>query len=311
MSNRPVIWITEPIHADALDKLGAVTEILGPGPLPEARSDEVQAIIVRANMIDRTLCDRLPALRVVGKHGAGTDNIDLPLMAERGVEVFKTEGANAESVADLAVLHAMTLLRSPHRHDQALRKGRNGDDGVRVGYELSERRAGILGVGAIGRAVAKRLSDGFGAQVHGYDPVLPEHLWPETIVRKTDFDAFLAETDLLFLHLPLTPETHHLIDARALDQLCPGAFVVNCARGGIVDEAALAKAMRSGQIAGAASDVFESEPPPPDALLFADDLNFIGTPHIGASTQAGLRRTGMMIADKVLNALLLEKEVEL
>lgn len=308
MTARSVIWVAEPIHPEACQRLAREAEVLGPGPLPPERRNDVRAVIVRAHVVDRALIDGLPGLRVVGKHGAGLDNVDLPLMEDRGIQVFRTEGANAESVADLAVMHALTLLRSPFHHDRALRQGRNGDDAWRVGFELAERRIGILGMGAIGRAVAARLTGGFQARVLGHDPGLPEALWPGAMKRAADLDGFLSGTDLLFLHLPLLPETRHLIDARALARLRPGAFVVNCARGGIVEEPALAAALRSGHVAGAASDVFEQEPPAPDNPLFAEGLNFIGTPHLGGSTQAGLRRTGMIIAERVLQALAASEE---
>ena len=303
MQPRDVVWVTEPIHADAIAMLSEAVEIIGPGPIPDARRSDISALIVRAHAVDEALLNNLPALKVIGKHGTGTDNIDMEAADRRGLQVFRAEGANAESVADLAVLLALMLLRSPDLHDRALRRAGASSASIPSGFEVSERRIGILGMGAIGRAVASRLIGGFSANVAGYDPALPQELWPGTVRRKDDFEEFLTETDLLFLHLPLLPQTRNLIGEAELAALRPGSMIVNCARGGIVDEQVLAQALASGQIAGTASDVFEVEPPSPENPLLAGSGRFIATPHIGASTNAGLRRTGMIISQKVLNAL--------
>lgn len=303
MQRRNVVWVTEHIHADAIALLSDAAEVLGPGPIPDLRRADVSAVIVRAHPVDETLLSSLPNVKVIGKHGAGTDNIDMEVAKQRSLQVFRTEGANAKSVADLAVLLALMLLRSPDLHDRALRRAGSSPASIPGGFEVSERQIGILGMGAIGRAVASRLTGGFSADVGGYDPALPQELWPIAVRRHVDFVALLHETDLLFLHLPLLPQTRNLIGTSELAALRPGAVIVNCARGGIVDEQALAQALASGQVAAAASDVFEVEPPAPDSPLLACSGRFIGTPHIGASTNAGLRRTGMIICQKVLDAL--------
>lgn len=300
MTGRPCIWVTEPIHPDALALLDKAAERLGPGPIPEERMAQVDAVIVRTKRMDAAAIGTLPKLTVIGKHGAGLDNIEMAAAEMRGIGVFRAEGTNAASVADLSVLLALMLLRAPDLHDHALRRG---DQAGRIGFELSERSIGILGMGAIGREVAGRLVAGFKADVAGYDPALPDNVWPQGVHRYADPLALLGQTDLLFLHLPLLRETTGMIGAKQIALLKPGAFIVNCARGGIVDEAALAAALSSGQLAGAASDVFEDEPISPDNPLLHCGGRFIATPHIGASTAAGLRRTGMTIAIKVLDAL--------
>lgn len=303
MQRRNVIWVTEHIHPDAISLLATGAEVLGPGLIPDVRRKDVTALIVRAHPVDEPLLTSLPMLKVIGKHGSGTDNIDMDAAERRNLQAFRAEGANAESVADLAVLFAMLLLRSPDLHDQALKHGKAAREDIPDGFEVSERKIGILGMGAIGRAVASRLIGGFSANVGGYDPALPQDMWPGSVRRHDDVPALLQETDLLFLHLPLLPRTRNLIGKAELAILRRGAVIVNCARGGIVDEQALADALASGQIAAAASDVFEVEPPAPDNPLIAGSGRFIGTPHIGASTNAGLRRTGMIIGQKVLDAL--------
>lgn len=303
MQRRNVIWVTEYIHPDATALLATAAEVLGPGPIPDSRRNDVTALVVRAHAVNEPLLTSLPMLKVIGKHGAGTDNIDMDAAERRNLQVFRAEGANAESVADLAVLFAMLLLRAPDLHDQALKHGKPARADIPGGFEVSERQIGILGMGAIGRAVASRLIGGFSANVSGYDPALSPDMWPASVHRHDDVAALLQETDLLFLHLPLMPQTRNLIGKPELSALRPGAVIVNCARGEIVDEQALADALASGQIAAAASDVFEVEPPAPDNPLLVSAGRFIGTPHIGASTNAGLRRTGMIIGQKVLDAL--------
>lgn len=302
----PKIWVTEPIHDDAVALLAGSARLVGPGVAAKDLCDEdlalIDAIIVRAALIDRELIGRMPRLKVIGKHGAGTDNIDTDALSAAGAQLFSAPGTNAESVADLAVAFALMLLRAPDLHDRRLRSGATAAAQPPMGFELGEVTAGILGLGAIGRGVAERLRRGFGTEVIGYDPGLPEEAWPDGITRFIELGSLLAEAQVLFLHLPLLPQTLGLIGRAELETLPQGAFLVNCARGGVVDERALAEALKSGQLAGAASDVFEAEPPPPDHPLF-DAPRFIGTPHIGGFTNAGLRRTGILIAERVLDAL--------
>lgn len=302
MARRPLVWVTEQIHPEAMTILSSRAEVIGPGPAPEARMAEIDGMIVRAATVTPELLSRLPALKVVGKHGAGTDAIDVPALEAAGVVLFSTPGANADSVADLALAMALMLVRNPVENDAALRRGEKLGVEARTGYELSELRCGIVGLGAIGRGVARRLIAGFGARVTGHDPFLPEDRWPEAVARQSDLDRLLAATDLLFLHLPLVEQTRGLIGARELALMPKRAFLVNCARGGIVDETALALALSAGDLAGAASDVFEQEPPSPDNPLFAAP-HFIGLPHLGGQTHAALHRTGMTIVNQVLGAL--------
>lgn len=299
---RPVVWVTEHVHEDALQRLAESAEVLGPGEISDEDRVRVEGIVVRSTVVDQEFMDTLPALRAIGKHGAGTDTIDVDLAEERGIQVDRAAGANAESVADLAIGLALQLLRAPDRHDAALRDGGRVPEAERTGFELGERHCGIAGLGAIGSSVLRRLEP-FGPDVTAFDPGLADEDWPEGVGRAPDLQALLSWCDLVFLHLPLLPSTRHSIDAAALARMPAGAMIVNCARGGIVVEQDLADALASGHIAGAASDVFEQEPPSPYNPLFAEGLRFIGLSHQGAATHEGLRRTGLMIADKLLAAL--------
>lgn len=302
MVDRPTICVTEHIHPDAMARLAEIGNVIGPGPEADDWPARAEAVIVRSAPVSQEQLQRATRLRVIGKHGAGTDTIDVQAANAAGIPVLTAAGTNAESVADLAICLALNLLRAPDLHDAALRGGRMLAPRQRIGFELSELQAGILGMGAIGRAVAQRLVHGFGASVLAYDPMLPASDWPERVERAETVDDVLSRSGILFLHLPLLPETTHVLNERAFALMPRGSFVVNCARGGIVDEAALAEAIADGHIAGAASDVFEAEPPDPQHALFSAG-RFIGTPHIGGSTEAGLKRTGMLIAERVISEL--------
>ncbi|WP_404364285.1 hydroxyacid dehydrogenase [Marinobacter sp.] len=300
---RPTVCVVEPIHEDALSALRACVRLITPEENAMNRwVEEADAIIVRNNQISGTDIAAARKLKVIGKHGAGTDTIDIEEAARRGIPVLSTPGVNAASVADLAVAMAMSLARNLSGHTEALRAGTPLAGQKRIGFEMAELPPGIIGFGAIGRAVAQRLQTGFGAPVMAYDPFVPETAWPPEIARAQTVDALVRNSRLLFLHVGLSDETRGMIGADQLSAMPANSFLINCARGGVVDETALVNALTSGQLAGAASDVFEQEPPSPDHPLLQHP-GFIATPHIGASTEAGLRRTGLEVVNKVLAAL--------
>ena len=239
---------------------------------------------------------------MIGKHGAGTDNIDVEAARAAGVAVLSTPGLNAESVADLAVGFALSLVRDICGHTAALRAGapRTGDD--RIGHELSELPCGIFGLGAIGSAVARRLRLGFGCEVSAFDIATTDIASSEGVVRSRSLGELLAASRLVFVHVPLNESSRTALDEPMLRTMPRGSFLVNCARGGIVDEASLARCLADGHLAGAASDVFATEPPPADHPLLGCP-RFLATPHLGAATHRGLERVGLAIAHKVLDAL--------
>ncbi|PZX16492.1 D-3-phosphoglycerate dehydrogenase/(S)-sulfolactate dehydrogenase [Palleronia aestuarii] len=241
-----------------------------------------------------------PNLRVIGKHGAGVDAIDVEAAAARGIVVESTPGTNAGTVADLAIGFALALLRNIVPITLALRDGRSVDPSLRVGWDLGELEAGIVGFGATGQAVARRLVDGFGTKTMAYSPRLADAPPVSGVIRADSLDTLLRHSRIVFLHLPLIPETRNVINADALAAMPEGSYLINCARGGIVDEDALADALASGHLAGAASDVFAVEPPTPENPLLHQP-SFLAMPHLGASTNGGLERVGTEIVRKVLN----------
>lgn len=304
MTALPVVWVTEPIHEQALLQLSQQAKVVGPGPLPVEYKAQVQAIIVRAASLSATVLAELPALQVVGKHGAGVDNIATDFLAQHKIPLLTAAGFNADSVADLTVALALMLLRAPDVHDQHLRAAETAPliHGYVGGIELAQLSIGIVGMGAIGQAVAQRFAAGFGARVAGFDPFLPESRWPLGLARHSSLQELLTQSNLVCLHLPLSESTRLLIGAQELQWIPRGGFLVNCSRGGIVDELALADALKSGHLAGAASDVFATEPPDTQHPLFSAG-RFIATPHIGGATEAALFKTGSHIVNEVLAVL--------
>jgi D-3-phosphoglycerate dehydrogenase/(S)-sulfolactate dehydrogenase len=300
---KPVVCVLDEVHPAVFATLAASAEVLRPTDgAAERWVAEADAVIVRNSRITAEAIAAARHLKVIGKHGAGTDNIDSEAARKAGVEILTTPGLNAESVADLAVGMALALIRNIHGHTQALKHGRPLEGAARVGFEISELPVGIIGFGAVGRAVAHRLQRGFGATITAFDPGISDEDWPEEAKRSRDLKSLLRTSMLVFLHLPLVEETLGLIGEEALSAMPEGSFLVNCARGGIVDEHALAQALRSGHLAGAAADVFVIEPPLPSNPLLAID-SFLATPHLGASTNRGLERVGVGIAEKVIASL--------
>ena len=299
MSRRPLVHVLGNIHPSAVALLKRHADVLTDAdPFPS----DCDGIVVRTRAITAAEITACPNLKVIGKHGVGVDAIDVAAAAAAGIAVESTPGANAQSVADLAVGFALALIRNLVPITNALREGRAVEPHLRIGWDLGELPTGIVGYGAVGRAVARRLIGGFGATTTAYSPVRAGSEPQEGVGFAPNLAALLCESRIVFLHLPLTPKTRGMVDAAALASMPQGSYLVNCARGGIVDEAALAEALASGHLAGAASDVFAVEPPLPDNPLLRQP-NFLAMPHLGASTNGGLERVGVEIARKVLDVI--------
>lgn len=246
-----------------------------------AKGAEIAFII--GTGVDRELLAAAPHLRFVQKLGAGIDKIDRAACEERRVTVARLEAGNAIPVAEHTVLLMLAALRRLSYFD---RKTRGGawlkEEGRGVQRQLFGKRIGLVGFGAIGRQVAKRLR-GFDVEIVFYDPYPP----PEAVARefaavRLDLDELLATSDVISLHLPLSPETRNLLDARRISLMKEGATIVNCARGGLIDEVALAQALAASKIHAAGLDTFAVEPPGASELLSRDDV--IATPHLAGAT---------------------------
>jgi phosphoglycerate dehydrogenase-like enzyme len=221
----------------------------------------------------------VPELRLVSKYGVGLDMIDLDAARRHGVTVRWTPGVNRQAVAELTIAFMIGLCRAVVPLARELSEGNWRQPG---GRQLSSAVVGVLGCGAVGQTVA-RLCTAFGATVLAHDIRTYDRFYLETGVRPVALERLLSESDIVTIHLPLDRSTRGLMDARALALMKPSAFLVNTARGGIVDETALEAALRERRLAGAAADVFSVEPPGDVKLLSLP--NFIGTPHIGANTE--------------------------
>lgn len=259
---------------------------------------KIEGLIVRQGQIDESVIAASPRLRVIAKHGTGVDNIDLDAAARRGIPVLRALGANARSVAEHTIALAVALLKDLGRLDRAVKSGEWPKAGY-VGRDLTGTRLGLIGFGAIGREVAT-LAQALGMAVSVFDPYAAK--LPPDVVRETDLDVLLATADIVSLHCPLTTETRHLLNAERLGRMKPGAFLVNTARGDIVDEAALIEALRSGTIAGAGLDSFEAEPPAKDSPLWSLP-NIIVTPHTGGAAKGAMRAMAETAARHVVHVL--------
>ena len=258
------------------------------------------ALIVRgATKVTAEVIEHAASLRVVVRAGSGLDNIDQEAARGKGIEVRNTPASNAVSVAELVFGLLIALERKLVEACGSLRAGR-WDKSRFAGRELAGRRLSLIGFGRIGREVAVR-ARAFGMPVRAHDPLLGE--WPPEFawVTRSSLDEALEHADVLSLHVPLTAGTRGLIDRVALEKLPKGAVLVNAARGGLVDEQALAEALDQGRLGGAALDVFAAEPPGANPLLARPDV--IVTPHLGASTAEAQRRAGEEAAAIVIASL--------
>lgn len=260
------------------------------------------ALIVRSRThVTAEVLDRARRLRVIGRAGIGVDNIDVDRATRLGIVVLNAPAGNALSAAELTMALLLALARHVLRADRAVRQG--GWRAVELqGVELYGKTLGLVGCGRIGSEVARR-ARAFGMRVIAYDPYLHPERAREAGVELVTLPDLLEESDVLSIHAPLTAETRSLIGAQELARMKRTAYLLNVARGGIVDEAALAEALRAKRIAGAALDVFEREPPAPDHPLFGLE-NVIVTPHLGAATEEAQRSVGIEICRAVRDALL-------
>ena len=241
-----------------------------------------EGILLRPGYITASLLDLLPDLRVVAVHGAGVDQVDVAACTQRGVLVTNTPGANANAVAELTLGLILSLARRIPQAASRVGAERVWGEARHTGVELKGKTLGLIGIGQVGSRLTK-MALTMGMKVLAHDPGLKNEEIKARGARPTRYDTLLSRADFITLHAPLTPKTHHLIDRQAISKMKKGAFLVNAARGPLVDEAALARALKSGRIGGAALDVLDGEPPDPESAIFGAP-NLILTPHMAGST---------------------------
>ena len=259
-------------------------------------------LIVRsATRVTPKILERAERLKVIGRAGIGVDNIDLKAATARGIVVMNTPFGNAITTAEHAIALMLSLARQIPQANASTHAGK-WEKSRFMGVEVTGKTLGIIGCGNIGSIVADR-AIGLKMKVLAYDPYLTEDRARELGVSKVDLDTLLARSDFVTLHTPLTEQTRNIIDAAALAKMKEGAYLINCARGGLVDEAALKEALDSGRLAGAALDVFVEEPAHAHPLFGHPRL--IATPHLGASTREAQTNVAIQIAEQVADFLLL------
>lgn len=262
---------------------------------------EADGMIVRSGVqVDADMIAAARRMQAIGRAGTGVDNIDVPAATERGILVINVPGGNSLSVAEHTMGLVLAVLRKIPAANASLRRG-EWDRKSFSGAELSGRRCGILGLGRIGREVAERMA-AFGVEVCAHDPVLSSEAIRALGVAPVSFEELISESDILTIHIPMTPETKGLIGSEQIGRMKHGVVIVNSARGGIVEEGALLDGLNDGRVAGAALDVFESEPPMfPSPLV--EHPNVVATPHIAASTVEAQERIAVAIAEQMADLL--------
>lgn len=261
---------------------------------------EYDALLIRSDTkVTKKVLQAATNLKVVGRAGIGVDNVDIPAATEQGVIVMNTPDANATTTAELAIAHMFSLSRNLPEASHSVRAGK-WERAKLVGAEITHKTFAILGFGTIGRLAAKR-AVGLGMRVIAYDPFVTPEIFDECGAESVDLDTLVKEADYLTLHCPMMDKTRGIIGAEQLAMMKKSAMLINCARGGLVDEAALYDALKNGQIAKAALDVYEQEPPKDSPLFELDNITF--TPHLGASTREAQVAVSVEIARQAVTYL--------
>ncbi|MSR07206.1 MAG: hypothetical protein EXR93_09100 [Gemmatimonadetes bacterium] len=302
-----VVAVADPVNERGLEILRAIPEF--EVAYAAGKPDQLAQILPRAHAllvrsetkVTEAMLALAPLLRVVGRAGTGVDNVDVDAATRRGIAVLNTPGGNTVSAAEQAVALMLALVRRVPWAAESMRRG-EWDRKKFGGIELRDKVLGLVGLGRIGAHVAS-VARALGMDVLAHDPFLSEDRAREMGVSLCGLDDLLARADVVSLHLPLTAETKNLIDARRLSLMKPSSVLVNTARGGLVDEAALLEAVTAGKLAGAALDVFEQEPLPKESPLRGSD-RLILTPHLAASTTEAQERVAVEICRAVKEALL-------
>ena len=301
---KPVVLIAEELSPATIEALGGDFEIrhtegADRSQLLPAIAD-ADAILVRsATQVDAEAINAAKNLKVIARAGVGLDNVDVPAATSAGVMVVNAPTSNIISAAELTMAHILGSARYFGAGNTSLKAG-EWNRKKYTGVELYEKTLGIVGLGRIGGLVAER-AKAFGMRLVGYDPYITQARAAQMGVEVLDLPGLLAVSDFVTVHMPKTPETIGMISTEELKAAKPGARFINVARGGIIDEAALAEAVASGEVGGAGIDVWNVEPPEHSALMDLDDVNV--TPHLGASTHEAQEKAGVAVAKSVRKAL--------
>jgi D-3-phosphoglycerate dehydrogenase len=302
--SKPIVLIAEELSPATVEALGPDFDVrtvdgTDRAALFAALADANAVLIRSATKMDEEAVSKAPKLKVIARAGVGLDNVDIKAATAAGVMVVNAPTSNVISAAELAIGHIMALSRHIPDAHASMKEGKWLRSKF-TGVELYEKTIGIVGLGRIGTLVAQRLA-GFGATLIGYDPYVTQARAEQIGVELVDLEELMKRSDYVTIHIPKTAETTGMISTKEFAIAKPNLRIVNCSRGGIIDEDALYKALKSDQIAGAGLDVYVSEPPTGSPLLELD--NVILTPHLGASTDEAQEKAGVSVARSVRLAL--------
>jgi D-3-phosphoglycerate dehydrogenase / 2-oxoglutarate reductase len=301
MTNKYNVLMYERMHAAGTHLLNSCCQLIYANSLEESalinHASDVDAIVIRANgAVTKKIIDSAKNLKVIGRHGVGLDAIDLEAARQRGIKVVYTPTANTESVAEHFVALALMLSKKMRLADQALRVGNWKARYELIGAELQGKTLGVMGFGRIGQQTARICRFGFQMKVLYHDVASYPHVEAELGATRSDPKSIFQNADFISINLPLIPATQHVVNSELIKLMKPSAFLVNMARGPVWKEADVIEALKNHQIAGAGSDVYETEPVLPDNPLLKLD-NFVGTPHMSAHTEEGMIRMSMVAKD--------------
>ncbi|MEW6237711.1 MAG: phosphoglycerate dehydrogenase [Candidatus Omnitrophota bacterium] len=301
------VLVSDPLSQEGIDILQSHSDVqvdvktkLPPEELKKI-IHEYDALIIRSGtQVTADIIEKADKLKVIGRAGVGIDNVDVNAATQRGIIVMNTPGGNTISTAELTWANLMCLARNVSQANISLREGK-WDRKKYTGAEIFGKTLGIIGLGRIGSVVGSRAL-AFGMKVLAYDPFTSDEQAKKAGFEPVSLDRLYAESDFITVHTPKNKETTHLLNDQAFAKMKKGVRIINCARGGIIDEEALLRALESGKCAGAAFDVFEVEPPPPDHPLVRRE-DCVCTPHLGASTEEAQTNVAIDIARNALDAL--------
>ena len=308
--SKPLVYVLDPYHVDAitaLQKISTITAIVPPESNGRDWYQDATAIMVRSETKfgDEDFA-KAKSLKLVVKQGVGIDNIDLEAAKRHGIMVYNTPALNSEAVAELTLAMALCIARRVCELDSRARKGEKLIRSKVLGRSLFKKTIGIVGMGNIGRIVAKKWIAAMEGKIVAYDPYAPANAWDDIPHKRVEeLDDLLRVSDVVTLHVPLTATTRGMIGQKELELMKQEAILVNCARGGLVDEKALLEALKSEKIFGAALDAMDVEPPTLEAYengLFQCH-NIIMTPHVGAGTYENQVRSGVAVVETLLAVL--------
>lgn len=305
--HKPLVWIPYPIHELAIKKLSHECEVVfgyGDALVPfDAVASRVEGILIRTGKVTAKQIVSAPRLKIIARHGVGVDSVDVDAATAAGVVVTNTPNSNLVSVAEHTIALLLALRRKLIASDRANQRGLGAESRPElVGRELQGSTLGLIGFGRIATALARIAIDGFGMKVSAYDPILSDEEIRQKGATPVSLQELLATSDAISLHVPLLPQTRHLIGANEFATMKQGAVIINTARGGIIDEEALLRSLNDSHLGGAALDVTEIEPLPAGHPFYGR-TNVIITPHIGGQTEESLLRVALDAAECICQAL--------